>query len=117
MPYNDYGPPDSWYNPDPDPITPADYGWIHKDDVPDLDHCMDMLKGILEAVYVTGNVEELENCLDELSGQFDLKLPAGAPVLCRKPIEISDKNKKFSEKLFDFGVALSRAQASQVATR
>lgn len=110
MPYNDYGPPDSWYEPDYDPPTPADYGWIHEDDVPDLDHCTDMLKGILEAVYVTGNVEELENCLDELSGQFDLKLPAGDPVLCRKPT-------KFSEKLFEFGVALSRAQAGQVATR
>lgn len=111
MPYNDYGPPDSWYEPDCDPVTPADYGWVHEDDVPDLDHCKDMLQGIIEAFYQTGSVEELENCLDEICGQFDLKLPAGQPVLINRP------SQNFSEKLFAFGTALSRAQADQLATR
>lgn len=111
MPYNDYGPPDSWYEPDVEPESPADYGWIREDDIPDLDGVKDFLKGVLEAVYVTGNVEELENCLDEICSQFDLKLPAGNPVMCRRPAELSNK-------LFDLGVALSRAQAGQlVATR
>lgn len=111
MPYNDYGPPDSWYEPDVDPETPADYGWIREDDIPDLGRVKDFIKGVLEAVYITGNVEQLENCLDEICGQFDLKLPAGNAVMCRKPDELSNK-------LFDLGVALSRAQANRlVATR
>jgi hypothetical protein len=111
MAYNDFGPPDSWYEPDCDPETPADYGWVREEDIPDLDSVKDFLKGVIEAVYVTGNVEELENCLDEICGQFDLKLPAGQPVV------INRQSTKFSEKLFDFGVALSRAQANQLATR
>lgn len=110
MSYKDYYVPDSWYEPDYDPPSPADYGWVHEDDLPNLDSVEDFLKGVIEAVYVTGNVEELENCLDEICSQFNLKLPAGEPVMCRKP-------KNFSDKLFDFGVALSRAQAEQAATR
>ena len=104
MSYRDYGPPDSWYEPDVEPETPADNGWIHEDDLPNLDSIKDFLTGVLEAVYVTGNVGELENCLDEICSQFDLKLPAGQPVLSKsRPVN-------FSDQLFNFGVALSRAQ-------
>lgn len=95
--------PDSWYEPDYEE-TPADHGWIHEDDLPDLDGVKDFLTGVLEAVYVTGDVDALENCLDEICSQFDLKLPAGLPVLAKK------KTENFSDQLFKFGVALSRAQ-------
>lgn len=111
MPYNSCERPDSWYEPDYDPPTPADYGWVREEDIPDLDSIKDFIKGVIEAVYVTGDVEELENCLDELCGQFDLKLPAGQPVV------INRQSTDFSNKLFAFGAALSRAQANQLATR
>lgn len=104
MGYCDYGPPDSWYEPDYEE-TPADHGWIHEDDLPDLDSVRDFLTGVIEAVYVTGDVESLENCLDEICGQFDLKLPAGQPILKKRTPE-------FSDHLFNLGVALSRAQAT-----
>lgn len=76
--------PSSWYEPDVEPETPADYGWVHQDDLPDTDHCEDMLKGIIEALYVTGDVAALEDCLDELTGQFDMKLPESEPILEKK---------------------------------
>jgi len=76
--------PDSWYEPDVEPETPADYGWVHQDDLPDVDHCEDMLKGIIEALYTTGDVAALEDCLDELTGQFDMKLPESEPILEKK---------------------------------
>jgi len=75
---------DTWKTTHPDDYdhpTPADYGWVHEDDIPDLDHLQDMLEGIVEALYVTGNVEELENCLDEAVHCFGLKLPAGDPIV------------------------------------
>ena len=78
---------DTWKTTPPwdyDPPTPADYGWVHEDDIPDLDHAKDMLEGVLEAIYVTGNIEKLEDCLDELTGCFELKIPATAPLLEKK---------------------------------
>lgn len=105
MAYCDYGPPDSWYDPDPEPESPADYGWVHEDDIPDLDSVRDFLTGVIEAVYVTGDVDKLEDCLDEICHQFDLKLPAGQPILKKRTPE-------FSDHLFNLGVALSRAQAT-----
>lgn len=67
-----------------EPENPADFGWVHEDDLPDLDHCKDMLEGIIAALYKTGSIESLEDCLDELTSQFDLKIPETAPVLGNK---------------------------------
>lgn len=83
--------PNWWYDPDPEPETPADYGWIHEDDCPDIEHCQDMLKGIMEALYKTGNVAMLEDCLDELVGQFDLKLPQTEPILEKRESVRTDR--------------------------
>lgn len=105
MPY-EYNAPDSWY----EEPTSTESGWVHQDDLPDLEGVKDYLKEILRSVYVTGDIEELENSLGEICSQFDLKLPAGEAVLCRKL-------KNFSDNFFDFGVALSRAQTVQLTTR
>ncbi|MGL5264487.1 MAG: hypothetical protein ACRDAI_07995 [Candidatus Rhabdochlamydia sp.] len=102
----DYCELDDWNEPDFDPPTPADYGWIHEDDIPDLDNTKCFVEGILESVYLTGNIEKLEDCLDEICGQFDLKLPTTKPV-------ISHSLNDFSNDLFNLGIALSTAQASQ----
>ena len=107
MPYSDFNPPDSWYEPDCEE-TPADYGWVHEDDLPNFEHVKDMLQGMMECLYKTGDVSQLEDCLDELCHQFDLKLMAGSPVLHKKSDELSSN-------LFNLGIALSRAQA--IATR
>ena len=61
----------------------ADNGYIHEDDTPNEDHCKEMLKGIIEALYTTGNTASLEDCLDELANQFDMKIPETEPVLER----------------------------------
>lgn len=76
-----YEPPASWYEPEVEQSTPADYGWVHEDDVPDIEHCKDMLEGILEALYKTGDVAKLEDHLDELVSQFEMSLPKTEPVL------------------------------------
>lgn len=76
--------PNWWYDPDPEPETPADYGWIHEDDVPDLELCQEMVERVIEAVYTTGDVDALEGFIDELAGLFDVKMPKTDPVLEKK---------------------------------
>lgn len=74
-----YERPMSWY--DPEPETPADYGWVHEDDLPDFDRCKDMLQGCLEALYKIGDVAKLEDCLEELCHQLNVKFELGTPEL------------------------------------
>lgn len=64
----------NWDEPEPEP-SPELFGFIHKDEIPDIDICEDMLKGVIEALYLTGNVESLEECLDELAAEFNIELP------------------------------------------
>jgi uncharacterized protein (DUF1499 family) len=97
---------DSWRISSPyDDYTPTheDDGYFHKDDLPDFDDCEDFLKGIIEAIYVTGNVDDLENYLDKLSAQFvnqfNIKLPESEPIL----------EKKNKNRLMDWYLGYQRA--------
>ncbi len=60
-----------------------DNGYIHEDDVPDTGHVKDMLAGIIKALYKTGDIASLEDCLEELTIQFEMKIPKEKPVLER----------------------------------
>lgn len=64
-----------------DDFIPDYQGWVHEDELPDLEHAKDMLESIINAIYVSGDIHQLEDCLDELTGCFDLELPRNAPVL------------------------------------
>lgn len=46
-------------------------------------HVVDHLKGLIEDVYVTGNVAALEDHLDEVVNVFGLKLPNTLPVVSK----------------------------------
>lgn len=72
---------DEWLEPDPTPDSPEDYGYVHQDDLPDIDHIKDHLEGVIEAIYVTGKLDNLENHLDEVTCALDMELPKGRPVL------------------------------------
>ena len=100
---------DSWYEPDVEPETPADHGWVHEDNIPDIGLCKDMLEGLIKAIYKTGNIAALEDCLDELTSQFDLKIPKTTPVLEDKASEHTDRllgdwlkfNQAYNENLLE----------------
>lgn len=64
---------------------------VQRDDLPNFDDTRDLLKGIWEALYHTGDVEHLEKCLEELYCQFDLEFNLGSPQL-----ESKHKNKLMS---------------------
>lgn len=71
--------------------------WVHKDDLPDYDHAKNMLESITNAVYETGDTEQLEDCLEELLACFDIKIPNKKPLL-----EKLRKNKTNDEKFIKF---------------
>lgn len=70
-----------------DEIELSDCGWIHEDDLPDLDFAKSMLISVINAVYETGDLENFEDCLDELATTFNLRLP-------QKKLMIQKRNRK-----------------------
>lgn len=65
-------------------VSPQDYGWVREDEQPEKKTCVDMIEGLLEAVYVTGNVESIEFCLEELAYQYGINVPSSLPVIDSK---------------------------------
>jgi hypothetical protein len=51
-----------------------DNGYIHEDDLPDIESAREFLVGIQECVYQTGDVGKLEYQLEELCAILDCKL-------------------------------------------
>lgn len=51
----------------------------------DYDHAMDHLQGLLENIYNTGSVKDLEFHLEEILHVFGMKMPIGDPKLIKKP--------------------------------
>lgn len=76
--------PDDWY----DPPTPEDEGYVHEDDLPCFEDTRIFLKGICEALYETGDIKALEDCLEELCCQYETEFSPGEPKL-----EVKNKNR------------------------
>lgn len=70
-------------------MGPEAWGYVHEDNIPDLQFCSEMLENIIEAIYVTGDVGKLEDSLDELTNQFDLRLPRTDPLLEKKDLNLN----------------------------
>lgn len=51
----------------------------------DYDHAYDHLQGLIEDIYETGSIENLEFHLEEVLHVFGLKIPEGVPTLMKKP--------------------------------
>jgi hypothetical protein len=64
-----------------DPWESSPNGFIHEDDLPDLDFAKKMIKSVINAMYETGDIESLEDCLEELASCFQLKIPNKKPLL------------------------------------
>lgn len=95
----------TWYEEDID-LTPADCGWIHEDEIPDLDAAKSSLEAILRDVYVTGSPEDLEANLMQICALFDLEVPSGKPFL-KQP------RSAFAEYLFNTSVEMAKSQYAQ----
>jgi len=53
-----------------------DMGYTHESNMPNLDHARDYMSGVLEALYETGDISRLEDCLDEVCHILEVKYEA-----------------------------------------
>lgn len=65
-------------------IEPTPEGWVREEELPNFNDTRDYLQGIMEALYKDGNVEKLEDCLEELCGLYDVEFKLGVPQLEKK---------------------------------
>ena len=50
----------------------------------EVEHLMDHLQGLVEDIYETGSIEDLEFHLEEVLGVFGMEIPKETPVLQKK---------------------------------
>jgi hypothetical protein len=53
--------------------SPYDYGWVREEDLPNQDNVRDQLSKILKALSTTGDVDVIEDCMENLCGMFDVR--------------------------------------------
>ena len=70
-------------------------------------HAKDHLIGVLENIYKAGNIDALQNHLEEVCHVFGLKLPEISPVLDTKPTP----EKTQTERMLQHWVGYTRAYA------
>lgn len=95
---------DTWKTTHPDEYDYDPYeDYVHIDELEKYDEAKGFLEEILRHIYTTGDIELLEDQLEELCAVFDLKIPKSAPKLQKKRSE-----------LFDFAVQLSQKHAKNL---
>jgi len=57
------------------PFDPEEYGYVREDQVPNAARLYEFMEGVLEALYETGDLDELEHCLEEACAEVNLSLP------------------------------------------
>ena len=58
--------------------------WVPVDELSKYDNAKEFLKEVVNQIYYVGDVDALEDALDELTGVFDLKLPSKHPIIRRR---------------------------------
>ena len=84
--------------------TPEDSGYIHQDDLPNLDRVRDFIEGVKECLYKSGDVGMMESHLDEICHELGMKLNAGDPVI----------EKRGQRNMMTWYLGYQRAQIDQI---
>ena len=72
--------------------------WVHVDNLEKYDYAKEWIDEVVHHMYNTGDVDEMENALDELLAIFSGKLPPNSPKIQKK-----------QSNLFNFAIDLSRS--------
>jgi len=65
--------------------SPEEHGYIHESEVPDISDAKDAIRGLIEAIYITGDVSHLEDSLHELCSALDIPFQMGTAKMQTKP--------------------------------
>ena len=55
--------------------------FVHIDELDKYIDAESLIKDLIKHVYITGNVKDLEDSLDELCDVFNLKIPYSKPII------------------------------------
>ena len=64
-------------------LTPEDFGYIKMTDVPDIEWVKLQTLRTIEAIYETGDLDVMEDALDELCSALKIKIPKAKPLLTK----------------------------------
>lgn len=91
---------DTWKTTDPFECYSPMEDYVHVDEMKKYEDAQEWVEEIIECVYQKGDLESLENALEELAHIYGVKFASSSPVIEKK-----------SQKLFAWTAALTRAYA------
>ena len=74
-------------------FEPDNWGWHHENDLPCYDNCREQLERLVNAAYQTGDMEQLQDALDNLTLELDMRLPTTPLCLQSKQQQLSGRDK------------------------
>lgn len=83
-----------------DSLTPEDFGYIDEKDSLDREQIKDYLQGVIDAIYVTGDTNHLEDMVEELAHQVNLNYQT-KELKIKKTEENMNKEIQISENAID----------------
>ncbi len=94
---------------------PEEHGYVHKEDLPDLEECKNALEDIASILYSSDalDCEELDNVLSYLVYELRGKMPSGKINIERRATEEEIRIKR----LFEYQVGYTRAYAEITCRR
>ena len=63
---------------------PSDYGYFHESEIPDCDQLRDHVLGILESLYKTGDMKQIESSLEEICHELEMPFNPTTPLLVKR---------------------------------
>lgn len=100
---------DTWKQDCCEELSIEDDGYVHEDDLPDLDECRNAVVDMIAMIYGSEELEcsKLDDRIGFLAVEFGLKMPEHNPNVMRPPTE-----KEISRKrLLQWYVGYTRAHA------
>ena len=88
---------------------PDDY--VHRDDIKCYEGAKEWIEGIIECIYKTGDMEQLEYTLEELAAIWGMSIPPTEPLLQKKS-HSGERIRNFP--WINLADALSKAQAKNI---
>lgn len=76
----------------------------------EYEHVQDHLQGLVDDIYNTGSIEDLEFHLEEILQVFGMKIPQTQPVMVRKPTP----QEQSTDRMLKAWVGYTRAYAEMM---
>jgi len=88
--------------------------YVHRDELIKYEEAKEWIKEMIHHMYDTGDIVEMENALDELTGIWGLRLPEHEPKIQIKHEYIPHSKKHdLSKNIWEMGIEMMKEQRGQ----